>query len=168
MFFGDWVPYDARHNYLLEADLGVSFHRDHVETRFAIRTRVLDYIWAGLPMVLTEGDTIAEEAAAAGVARLVRAEDVNGIAQAILEMLDCAQGRERFAHEFIRLREQFAWEKVAQPIIAFCHNPSIAPDKRDDLAFRSLPARPTQPGQGSNNGVLALPGKAWRVWRAGG
>ncbi|MBL7201593.1 MAG: glycosyltransferase, partial [Anaerolineae bacterium] len=35
VFFNDWVPYGERQNHLLEADVGVSLHLDHVETRFA-------------------------------------------------------------------------------------------------------------------------------------
>ena len=54
-----WVAYDERQNYLLEADIGVSSHLDHVETAFSFRTRMLDYLWAGLPMVTTQGDTLA-------------------------------------------------------------------------------------------------------------
>ena len=55
-----WVPYDERQSYLLEADLGISAHHDHLEARFSFRTRVLDYLWAGLPMVLTRGDSMAD------------------------------------------------------------------------------------------------------------
>ena len=43
-----------------EADLGVSAHRDHLEARYAHRTRLLDYLWAGLPVVATRGDALAE------------------------------------------------------------------------------------------------------------
>ena len=49
----DWVPYAERGAWLLEADLGVSAHHDHLEARFSFRTRVLDYLWAGLPYVGT-------------------------------------------------------------------------------------------------------------------
>ena len=55
VFFGDWVPYDARAGHLLDADVAVSTHFDHVETAFSFRTRVLDYLWAGVPSVLTRG-----------------------------------------------------------------------------------------------------------------
>jgi hypothetical protein len=34
----------------------VSTHYEHVETTFAFRTRILDYLWAGLPVVATGGD----------------------------------------------------------------------------------------------------------------
>ena len=55
-----WVPYEERQSYLLEADFGISAHHDHLEARFSFRTRVLDYLWAGLPMVLTRGDSMAD------------------------------------------------------------------------------------------------------------
>ena len=60
VFFNeDWVAYDDRQNYLLEADIGVSTHLDHVETEFSFRTRILDYLWAALPIVATSGDSLA-------------------------------------------------------------------------------------------------------------
>ena len=61
VFFNEtWIPYDERENYLLEADMGVSTHFEHLETRYSFRTRLLDYIWAGLPIVATKGDTFGE------------------------------------------------------------------------------------------------------------
>ena len=54
VFFNEqWVAYDDRQNYLLDADIGVSTHFHHVETEFSFRTRILDYLWAGLPFVTT-------------------------------------------------------------------------------------------------------------------
>jgi len=170
VFFGDWAPYAERHNYLLEADLGVSFHFDHVETRFAFRTRLLDYIWAGLPMVLTEGDAMAEQAAAAGVARLVRPEDVAGIAQAILEELaqtDSPANRAGLDQGFQSLRERYTWDRVVTPIVEFCHNPIIAPDKQDDLATRSLPSV-TVPARAHLTPWWGLPAKAWSILQTNG
>jgi GT2 family glycosyltransferase/glycosyltransferase involved in cell wall biosynthesis len=169
VFFGDWVPYDERHNYLLEADIGTSMHLNHVETRFAFRTRLLDYIWASLPMVLTGGDELAERAEAAGVAMLVEEKDVEGIASAILRMLERIESPEAQAEMtvgFRGLQVEYTWERAVEPVIAFCRNPSLAPDKQDDLAFRSLPARPSV-GAG-RDGVLGLPSKAMRALREGG
>ena len=55
VFFNEnWVPYEERGSYLLEADIGVSAHFDDLETRFAYRTRLLDYIWARLPIVTSQ------------------------------------------------------------------------------------------------------------------
>ena len=61
VFFNDeWVPYERRADWLLEADCVLSAQSDHLETRFAFRTRLLDAIWAGLPIVCTSGDDLAE------------------------------------------------------------------------------------------------------------
>jgi len=60
VFFGDWVPHADWPNYLLEADVGVCLHFDSLETQLALRSRVLDYIWAGLPTLVTRGGATAE------------------------------------------------------------------------------------------------------------
>ena len=61
VFFNDeWVPYEQRADWLLEADCALSTHEDHLETRFAFRTRVLDCFWARLPIVCTGGDDLAD------------------------------------------------------------------------------------------------------------
>ena len=64
-----WVPYERRADFLLDADVAVSTHLDHLETRYSFRSRVLDYLWAGLPMVLTAGDVLADEVADGGPGR---------------------------------------------------------------------------------------------------
>jgi glycosyltransferase involved in cell wall biosynthesis len=82
VFNSEWVPYDRRQDFLLEADLGVSMHFENLETRLSFRTRFLDYIWAGLPCVATEGDVFAEWIAATGTGRVVPYRDVEAIATA--------------------------------------------------------------------------------------
>ncbi|MDQ1396322.1 MAG: hypothetical protein QOG64_1581, partial [Acidimicrobiaceae bacterium] len=77
VFFNEgWVEYTERQNYLLEADIGVSTHLHHVETAFSFRTRILDYIWAALPIVATAGDALAELIERETLGITVPAEDV--------------------------------------------------------------------------------------------
>ena len=59
-FLEGWTPYAERTNYLMEADIGVSLHPQTLETRFAYRMRVLDYLWAGIVPVVSDGDTMAD------------------------------------------------------------------------------------------------------------
>ena len=57
VFFNEkWVTHEDRANYFLDADVGVSTHLEHLETRYSFRTRLLDYLWAGLPIINTAGD----------------------------------------------------------------------------------------------------------------
>ena len=62
----------------IEADLGLSTHRDHLETRLSFRTRMLDYLWTGLPIVCTDGDVFASLVAERGLGAVVPPGDVDG------------------------------------------------------------------------------------------
>ncbi|MHB1852638.1 MAG: glycosyltransferase family protein, partial [Acidimicrobiales bacterium] len=59
-FNSSWVPYEQRGAALLDATIGVSTNLEHLEARFSFRTRVLDYLWAGIPTVLTAGDVLSQ------------------------------------------------------------------------------------------------------------
>jgi hypothetical protein len=129
VFFHDWIPYQERENYLLESDLGLSLHLDHVETRFAFRNRILDYIWAGLPIVASEGDTACDLVRQHRLGSVVGYEDVIGLAQAILELLAVPDLRDEMAPRFADLARNFPWERTTEPLVEFCLNPRSAPDR---------------------------------------
>ncbi len=130
VFFNDhWVPYEERGSYLLEADLGISAHQEHVETRFAFRTRLLDYIWAGLPMVVAAGDTLADVVAARGLGAVVPVGDVAGFTRAILDLVLEEDRRARMAEAFEAAREELIWPKALAPLLIFCRRPRYAPDR---------------------------------------
>ena len=128
VFFGDWVAYDERGDYLLEADLGVSIHQPSLESRFASRTRLLDCVWAGLPVLSTEGDVLTEMIAARGLGRAVPPGRPDLIAQAILEMLADEGLRDRMAGPARAVQSDLAWTRVVQPIAAFLERAAFAPD----------------------------------------
>jgi glycosyltransferase involved in cell wall biosynthesis len=128
-FFGDWVPYELWPNYLLEADIGASLHFDSLETHFAFRTRILDYIWAGLPMVVTGGDEMSDLVAGYGLGEVVPPGDDEAIATAIAHLLDTPDLRESHRTSFEQVRPSFTWEKACEPIAQFCEKPRFAPDR---------------------------------------
>jgi glycosyltransferase involved in cell wall biosynthesis len=122
-FVENWVAYDERQNYLLEADAGISAHGATVEGRFAFRTRVLDYIWAGLPMILSAGDSFAELVARDNAGRTLAPGDVHGWSSAILALAR-DQNFVRDAGARLRaLAPQFTWQRVAGPLLAYCDAP---------------------------------------------
>jgi len=123
-FNSGWVPYETRADYLLDADVAVSTHLDHIETRYSFRSRALDYLWAGLPMVLTAGDVLAEEVAAAGLGVSVPAGDDRAVEEALARMLANPPPRERFA----AVAERHTWRKAAEPLVEFCLAPRRSPD----------------------------------------
>jgi glycosyltransferase involved in cell wall biosynthesis len=124
VFFGAaWVPYATRDGYLLEADVGVSAHVDTVEARFAFRTRVLDYLWAELPSVLTEGDVLAELVARRGAGLAVGSEDVSGWVEAVDRLLGEPGALASAAESARSLRTEFEWPRVTEPLQRLVANP---------------------------------------------
>jgi hypothetical protein len=129
VFFNDrWIPYTERANYLLEADIGVSAHLNHIETRFAFRTRLLDYLWTGLPMVVSAGDTLADLVLEQELGYVVEIGDGSGFAQAILNLAAQSDLRQTYASTFAQVRQRFEWPNVLKPLIKFCQYPCYAPD----------------------------------------
>ena len=131
VFFNDtWVEYDDRANYLLESDAGVSAHKLHIETTFAFRTRILDYLWAGLPMVVTEGDSFADlvkqgEARRRGAARRMPRRSRRRSSECCTTRSSPSGARRNIA----RVRKRFTWERVLKPLTSFMRKPRHAADR---------------------------------------
>jgi hypothetical protein len=129
VFFNEgWVDTDERQNYLLDADLGVSTHFEHVETTFAFRTRMLDYLWASLPIVATEGDTFGDLIAAEELGVTVPEEDVAALAAALERTLYDEEFAARCRANVDRVRDRYSWERALEPLLRFCREPRRAPD----------------------------------------
>ncbi|MER3387440.1 MAG: glycosyltransferase family 4 protein [Microcella pacifica] len=128
VFNDTWVPYADRGAYLLDADAGVSTHHVHVETTFAFRTRILDYLWAVLPMVVTEGDGFADLVREEGLGIVVPANDVDALAEALATVLTDAAAAEGFRAAVARVRERYTWPVVLEPLVRFVEAPHHAAD----------------------------------------
>ncbi|MFN2224955.1 MAG: glycosyltransferase [Anaerolineae bacterium] len=140
VFFGDWVPFQDWPSVLLEADVGLSLHPDTVEARLAFRCRVLDYVWAGLPSVLTRGDATAELVAGRGLGTLVDFGDDAAVANGIAALLDRPLPEARFE----AARRELTWEQAAAPLVSFCRQPHRAADRGRGSAMQpGAPVRAT-------------------------
>jgi glycosyltransferase involved in cell wall biosynthesis len=148
VFFNhDWVPYDDRANYLLESDVGVSTHIDHMETAFSFRTRVLDYLWAGLPVVSTEGDFFGDLIERDGLGLTVPPTDVDALEDALFRLLDDREFAVSCSTQSMATAKRFTWPEVLKPLLEFCRSPRRAPDLLDGelgglLAETAGPPRP--------------------------
>lgn len=140
-----WVPYDERHNYLLEADIGVSTHFDTIETRYAFRTRMLDYFWAGRPIVATGGDTLADLVATRELGLTVRAGDPQELADAITRLLDDDDRYRQAQTNVMAIRNEYSWPVVvsglAELIDATAGQSPTAPSRFAKPRHLSLVAR---------------------------
>jgi GT2 family glycosyltransferase len=144
VFFNEeWVDYDDRQNYLLDADLGVSTHLQHVETQFSFRTRILDYLWAGLPIVATTGDTFGSLVPEHGLGLVVPPEDVEALTDALRRLLDDEPLAQTCRDNIAAYVPRATWSVALEPLVRFCRSPRRAPDLVDALGEARLAGQTT-------------------------
>ena len=135
------VPYEQRGAWLLQADCGISLHVDHLETRFAFRTRLLDYLWAGVPIVCTGGDDLSELVGREGLGEVTPPSNPAAVAGALATVLD--SGRDAYAPALAQVAERFTWWRVSEPLRRVLE--LERPTRLGDAA--RLPARPGPPAR---------------------
>ena len=162
VFFNEgWVAYHERQNYLLESDVGVSLHLDHLETQYSFRTRMLDYLWAGLPIVATAGDGFAQIIATEGIGTVVPPGDVDAVAGALVALLADRHARETCRARAVAVASRFRWSAVLEPVVSFCAAPHHAPDAPDWPGTGA----PSPSGRTRGTTPAAGPARAWVGWR---
>jgi len=122
-FLEGWAPYAERANYLMEADIGVSLHPQTLETRFAYRMRVLDYLWTGIVPVVSDGDMLADLVRSYDAGRVVPPGDDAVLAETLQALCDDPYERRLLGARAHALGQSFTWETVVQPLLAFCRAP---------------------------------------------
>ncbi len=126
-FCQEWVKYEERANYLLEADAAVLAHFDTVETRFSFRTRMLDNFWTGLPTLTTEGDPLSDLIERRGAGLTLPYQNSAEWAKAIDKITFDEPLNARCRKAALDLANDFIWEKTAAPLLQYCRNPYHLP-----------------------------------------
>jgi hypothetical protein len=163
-----WVAYDDRQNYLLEADLGVSTHFDHIETQFSFRTRILDYLWAGLPVVSTSGDSFAELIGQKRLGIVVPPTDVAALENALEVLLFDDERAAACRARAAEVAAELTWPQVLAPLVAFCDNPRRAPDLVDPLQHHLISVALVTPHPGIRARVRQRAARARQILRDDG
>lgn len=135
VFFNDWVEYSQRQNFLMESDIGVSTYFNNLETRFSFRTRILDYLWCDLPMILTKGDFMSKLVETKELGYCHEEKNVAQLASYITSLIDDKDKIESIKQNIRKMKESYKWENVVEPIKIFCENPYISADKKKVKIF---------------------------------
>ncbi|HVR28678.1 MAG TPA: glycosyltransferase family 4 protein [Thermoanaerobaculia bacterium] len=131
----DWVPYERRFDLLRDVRLLVSTHGDGLEMRLSLRTRFLDAMAAGCPVVTSEGGAVARLVRESGAGWVVPRGDAAALARALREALeapDAARARGEAARNAAR---SMSWSKVLAPLERFCRDP-LGDPTREQFAWR--------------------------------
>ncbi|MCE3203604.1 glycosyltransferase family protein [Paenibacillus sonchi] len=137
VFFNDWVEYGLRQNYLLEADIGLNVHRNHIETRYSFRTRILDYMWCELPIVTNDGDVMSDLVEKHGIGEVVHINNENILASTLESMLD-TDVLQNYKIGFKEIKDIYLWENCISPLKEFCLSPVKSNGKSEMLKVKGL------------------------------
>ncbi|MEN8164117.1 MAG: hypothetical protein ABFS37_08305 [Acidobacteriota bacterium] len=125
-----WIPYAERHSVLNRTSLLAVLHRAGPETTLSFRTRALDGLWAGVPLLLSEGGEVSDLAHHHGWGGVVRPGDVNGTAAA-LELLLTEKEQLRCRANLERARPFWSWNQLLEPLVDAL--PTLRQSPRDSL-----------------------------------
>jgi len=140
-FYDTWVPYDQRADFLLEADIAVSLHRNHLETQYAaVRSRFLDHLWAGLPSIVSDGDAAADLVQTHGLGSVVATQDIANTATTLARMIADEAARRACAEQARILAATFTWERTLAPLRIFCMRPSRMSKPTQSAAPQAAPS----------------------------
>lgn len=130
-----WTPYNERVNYLERASVGISTHFENLETHFSFRTRILDYLWADKPMILTKGDTLAEFAENHEMGIIVDYENPDQIASAIEKMADNKTFYQDCEANIEKNKLEFRWDTILSKLEKIVDDDSQKSSSMNMLSF---------------------------------
>ena len=124
-----WVPYHERHRILNRTSLLAVLHLPGEEAELSFRTRALDGVWAGVPMLLTEGGAVADLVRERGWGAVVPPREPRQTAAAI-ELALAERQQLRFRSALAADRDGWRWGRVAEPLVAILPRLPQAPRGR--------------------------------------
>ncbi|MGD8439234.1 MAG: glycosyltransferase family 4 protein [Holophagae bacterium] len=156
--FEPWRPYERRFELASIADLAVVTHRPGVETDLSLRTRMVDLLWLGLPVVATQGGAMSGVIEAIGAGRVVPPGDARALASAVTDLVDDKPARDRARTAGRTWAAERSWRAVSRPLREYAAAPWRDPhrDRFVDLA---------PPSSEATERWLARVQRAWRRHR---
>ncbi len=121
-----WAKNDDTQQYLLESDMSVCTYFDSLETRYSWRVRYTDVMWAGLPLVCTEGDIVADWVHERTLGVRIAEGDLDALTGAIDRLVSDREFYARCKKNMETIRDEFTWEQTMAPLIEFCRDPSTS------------------------------------------
>jgi glycosyltransferase involved in cell wall biosynthesis len=114
----DWVEFNDRANWYLDSDLVILINKIGSENELAWRTRLVDYIWADLPIITNGGDPLGEELIAAGAAARLEDFSAAGLAQSLTTLLSDDKSLATLKKNLTAVRPNYYWDTVTTGLYA--------------------------------------------------
>ncbi|MBD3248337.1 glycosyltransferase [Candidatus Falkowbacteria bacterium] len=134
-FIDDWVSHNEKGNYLTECDLGVATCQRVADAMYLLKTRVYDYIWAGMPTVISDCDSLAPLISKNGLGLVCKTGDHKDLAEKIFEIYNNKVLKRKIEKNIYQYRKEINWTKTLEPISRYLEDRSAIKTLSKNLAF---------------------------------
>ncbi|MBN2884618.1 glycosyltransferase [Patescibacteria group bacterium] len=133
-FLEDWTPYSERANFLLDSNIGVVSSPDIPEANLFLKTRIYDYFWAGLPIILNDCEAFAPLIKDRGLGLVVRTGDAKDWAKNIQLLASSQKLVEQIVKNIKKYKKEIIWEQTLKPVRDFALKPYLSADKKNKFS----------------------------------
>jgi glycosyltransferase involved in cell wall biosynthesis len=112
----EWVAYDRRDRVLRRAAAMAVLHRAGDESDLSFRTRAMDGVWAGVPLLLSEGGEVADLARRHGWGAVAPVGDIRAVAAA-MELLLGEREQDVCRRALVASRASWTWERLCRDLV---------------------------------------------------
>lgn len=113
----DWIDFNDRANWYLDADAVVVFNKEGEENKLAWRTRLVDFMWADLPVLTNGGDPLGEIMLERQAAVKMNSLEAKDIASSIISFLGSDKSKiSQLSKNMHSLKADFYWDTVTKKL----------------------------------------------------
>ncbi len=120
-FSKERYPYDKRWKFFNQVNVGVISASETLEDIYSIRVRFFDYVWAGVPIIVSGKGYVSDIVKDYGIGLVIR--NVEEEWYKALRKLADVSFRLECAKRIKEVRRDFSWDKVIEPLVRYCNNP---------------------------------------------
>lgn len=137
--FESWVAYEQRAAFYSRFAAALLTFPQSIETDLSMRTRVYDYLWGGLPVVMSSAPGTDELLARYGAGEIVASEEPEALASALVRAL--RDGQHPMREGARRFVDEHQWQRTLQPLVDFVREPRADSSKEAFAATLQVPER---------------------------
>ncbi len=116
VIFKDWVRFEDRADWYLDSNLVVVVNKLGDENELAWRTRLVDFIWANLPIITNGGDALGEMLISQKAAIRLSKLEPAAMARDITSLLKSDKALALVKRNLNKVKPQLYWDKVTKEL----------------------------------------------------
>lgn len=113
----DWIDFNDRADWYLDSDIVVVVNQEGPENKLAWRTRLVDFVWADLPILTNGGDPLGEKLIANDAAARLEELSSAGIESAIRRLATDKKAIARYRKNIGTIRDSLYWDVATRSLV---------------------------------------------------